>query len=135
MCWFLDAGNNATHRMLSVPAAEKRQGTKSREVGHWRGSECYGYLMPAPSSISVVDVALATWQLPKSVRMVANAVVMISVSSAIMKDASEVTPNTPAASAPRTSPALANCLCRQSFRSRAGNSSCFARSPTVAVER
>jgi hypothetical protein len=27
------------------PVAEKRQGTKSREVGHWRGNERYGDYM------------------------------------------------------------------------------------------
>ena len=31
------------------PASKKRQGTKSREVGHWLGSERYGDLMLAPS--------------------------------------------------------------------------------------
>ena len=29
---------------LRRPASEKRQGTKSREVGHRRSSECYGNL-------------------------------------------------------------------------------------------
>ena len=29
---------------LRRPASEKRQGTKSREVGHRRSSECYGDL-------------------------------------------------------------------------------------------
>jgi hypothetical protein len=33
------------------PASKKRQGTKSREVGHWRGSERYGDLIAAPSSV------------------------------------------------------------------------------------
>jgi hypothetical protein len=32
------------------PASKKRQGTKSREVGHRRGSGRYGDLMAAPSS-------------------------------------------------------------------------------------
>ena len=32
------------------PASEKRQGTKSREVGHRRGNRRYGDLMPAQSS-------------------------------------------------------------------------------------
>jgi len=31
----LDAGNNETLRTLSGPASKKRQGTKSREIGHW----------------------------------------------------------------------------------------------------
>jgi hypothetical protein len=71
LCWFLDAGNNETVRTLSSPASKKRQGTKSREVGHWLAanprkvqdmrdlmfgefakyqvcSECYGDLMLAP---------------------------------------------------------------------------------------
>ena len=36
MCWFLDAGmhEEAIHA-LRRPAPEKRQGTKSREIGHW----------------------------------------------------------------------------------------------------
>ena len=42
---------------LRRPAAEKRQGTKSREVEYRRGHGRYGDLMPAPSS--VVDVMLA----------------------------------------------------------------------------
>ena len=33
---------------LGQPASEKRQGTKSREVGHWRCSGRYGDLMAAP---------------------------------------------------------------------------------------
>jgi hypothetical protein len=41
---------------LGRPAAEKRQGTKSREVEHRRGSGRYGDLMPTP--ISGVDVML-----------------------------------------------------------------------------
>jgi hypothetical protein len=32
--WFLDAGNDETLGRLSWPASKKRQGTKSREVGH-----------------------------------------------------------------------------------------------------
>ncbi len=36
---------------LRRPASEKRQGTKSREVGHWLGSERYGDLMLAPISM------------------------------------------------------------------------------------
>ena len=35
---------------LRRPAAEKRQGTKSREVGHRRGSGRYGDYKAAPSS-------------------------------------------------------------------------------------
>src|SRR5262245_4096272 len=61
MCWFLDAGNNETLRTLSEPASKKRQGTKSREVGHRPRSECYGDLMPAPTSM--IDVALAEFGL------------------------------------------------------------------------
>ena len=40
-----------TLRMLSQPASKKRQGTKSREVGHGLGSKRYGNLMSAPSSM------------------------------------------------------------------------------------
>jgi hypothetical protein len=43
--------------MLSGPASKKRQGTKSREVGLWLGSERYGDLMPAPTSM--VDATVA----------------------------------------------------------------------------
>ena len=42
VCRFLDAGNSPTLRTLSGPASKKRQGTKSREVGHRLGSERYG---------------------------------------------------------------------------------------------
>jgi hypothetical protein len=42
LCRFLDAGNSETLRTLSGPASKKRQGTKSREVGHRLGSERYG---------------------------------------------------------------------------------------------
>ena len=45
LCWFLDAGNDETLGRLSWPASKKRQGTKSREVGHWLGSERYGDYM------------------------------------------------------------------------------------------
>jgi hypothetical protein len=40
--WFLDAGNNETVRTLSSPASKKRQGTKSREVGHWLAANAMG---------------------------------------------------------------------------------------------
>jgi hypothetical protein len=43
--------------MLSGPASKERQGTKSREVGLWLGSERYGDLMPAPTSM--VDATVA----------------------------------------------------------------------------
>ena len=49
MCRFLDAGNNEALRTLSRPASKKRQGTKSREVGHRLGSGRYGDLMSAPT--------------------------------------------------------------------------------------
>jgi hypothetical protein len=48
-------------RALSRPASKKRQGTKSRGVGHWPGSECYGDLMLAP--ISMIDVMPAGFDL------------------------------------------------------------------------
>ena len=44
-------------RTLRRPASKKRQGTKSREVGHRLGSGRYGDLMAAPSSM--VDVTPA----------------------------------------------------------------------------
>ena len=40
----LDAGNDKTLCRLNWPASKKRQGTKSREVGHRRSSECYEVL-------------------------------------------------------------------------------------------
>ena len=45
MLWFLDAGDDETIGTLSWPASKKRQGTKSREVGHRLGSGRYGDLM------------------------------------------------------------------------------------------
>src|SRR6516165_8210255 len=44
MLWFLDAGDDETIGTLSWPASKKRQGTKSREVGHRLGSGHYGDL-------------------------------------------------------------------------------------------
>ena len=41
---FLDAGGTEAFRMRSRPASKKRRGTKSREVGHRRSSECYEVL-------------------------------------------------------------------------------------------
>jgi hypothetical protein len=61
LCRFLDAGNSETLRTLSGPASKKRQGTKSREVGHRLGSERYGDLMPAPTSM--VDATLVGCEL------------------------------------------------------------------------
>jgi hypothetical protein len=49
LCRFLDAGNNEAVGTLSCQASKKRQGTKSREVGHRLGSERYGDLMSVPS--------------------------------------------------------------------------------------
>ncbi len=48
---------------LRQPAAEKRHGTKSREVGHRRGSGRYGDLMPAPSSMVDVMPTGCGWQI------------------------------------------------------------------------
>ena len=45
MCRFLDAGNDETLLALRRPASKKRQGTKSREVGHRLSSGRYGDLM------------------------------------------------------------------------------------------
>src|SRR6516162_6413827 len=50
VCWFLDAGNDETVRALNWPASKKRQGTKSRAVGHWLAAS-YVDLMLAPISI------------------------------------------------------------------------------------
>ena len=44
MCRFSDAGNDETLDALGRPASEKRQGTKSRWVGHRRCSGLYGEL-------------------------------------------------------------------------------------------
>ena len=51
-------------RALRRPATEKRQGTKSREVGHRLSSERYGDLMPAPlSMVSATDrYCFERWQ-------------------------------------------------------------------------
>ena len=46
--------HNDPFHALWRPASKKRQGTKSREAGHRRGSGRYGDLMAAPNS--VVDV-------------------------------------------------------------------------------
>jgi len=46
----LDAGNDETVRALNWPASKKRQGTKSRAVGHWLAAS-YVDLMLAPISI------------------------------------------------------------------------------------
>jgi len=48
MLWFLDAGNDETLHTLNWPASKKRQGTKSREVGHRPSSGRYADLMSAP---------------------------------------------------------------------------------------
>jgi hypothetical protein len=49
LCRFLDAGNDEASGGVSRPASKKRQGTKSREVGHWRSNGRYGDLMVAPN--------------------------------------------------------------------------------------
>ena len=41
---FLDAGDTESFRMRSRPASKKRRGTKSREGGRRRSSECYPLL-------------------------------------------------------------------------------------------
>src|SRR5450631_2872597 len=48
VCRFLDAGMTTPSQALWRPASKKRQGTKSREVWHWRCSGRYGDLMAAP---------------------------------------------------------------------------------------
>jgi hypothetical protein len=50
MCRFLDAGKYGTAHAQAT-GVKKRQGTKSREVGHGLGSKRYGDLMSAPSSM------------------------------------------------------------------------------------
>ena len=57
LCRFLDAGNNEALRTLSCQASKKRQGTKSREVGPRLGSERYGDLMSAPTSMAGATLA------------------------------------------------------------------------------
>jgi hypothetical protein len=47
MCRFSDAGNDGLFHALMRPASEKRQGTKSRWVGHGRCSGRYGDLTTA----------------------------------------------------------------------------------------
>ena len=49
MCRFLDAGNDERLLVLGRPASKKRQGTKSREVGHRLSSERYGDLILTPA--------------------------------------------------------------------------------------
>jgi len=44
-------------RALMRPATEKRQGTKSREVGQWRCGGRYGDLMSAPASMAGATLA------------------------------------------------------------------------------
>jgi hypothetical protein len=44
MCRFSDAGNDEARYKLGRPASEKRQDTKSREVGHRRCRGLYGDL-------------------------------------------------------------------------------------------
>jgi hypothetical protein len=51
MCRFSDAGMTTASTRLWRPASKKRQGTKSREVAHWRCNGRYGDLMAAPISI------------------------------------------------------------------------------------
>ena len=48
LCRFLGRRHDVTLHALMRPASEKRQGTKSREVGQRRCSERYGDLMLAP---------------------------------------------------------------------------------------
>src|SRR6267378_7854700 len=43
--------HNDPFHALWRPASKKRQGTKSREAGHRRGSGRYGDLMAAPNSV------------------------------------------------------------------------------------
>src|SRR5262249_23734034 len=49
VCRFLDAGNGEWLLALGPPASKKRQGTKSREVGHRLSSEHYGDLILTPA--------------------------------------------------------------------------------------
>ena len=51
LLWFLDAGDDETIGTLSWPASKKRQGTKSREVGHRLSSGRYEDCMSAPLSM------------------------------------------------------------------------------------
>src|ERR1700745_4496460 len=58
---FSAAGRNNLTTGCDDRRLKKRQGTKSREVGQWPRSECYGDLMPAPSSM--IGVTLAGFEL------------------------------------------------------------------------
>jgi hypothetical protein len=46
------ARQRQSHHALRRPAAEKRQGTKSREVGHWLAASPMGILISAPTSFA-----------------------------------------------------------------------------------
>jgi hypothetical protein len=63
MCWFLDAGNDETLRRLNWPASKKRQGTKSREVGHRLSSGRYrSDFVPWPiASVGAVQRYVWSW--------------------------------------------------------------------------
>jgi hypothetical protein len=53
MCRFLGRRRDETHHALVRPASEKRQGTKSREVGKRRCSELRDLAAPCDPKISV----------------------------------------------------------------------------------
>jgi hypothetical protein len=61
VCRFLDAGNDERPLALGRPASKKRQGTKSRKVGHWLSSERYGDLILAPAVTWARCWQKATW--------------------------------------------------------------------------
>ncbi len=58
MCRFSDAGNGEAGHTLGRPASEKRQGTKSREVGHRRCRGLYGDLAAASGFRAPATIAL-----------------------------------------------------------------------------
>jgi hypothetical protein len=53
LCRFLGRRRDETHHALVRPASEKRQGTKSREVGQRRCSELRDLAAPCDPKISV----------------------------------------------------------------------------------
>ena len=66
LCRFLDAGNKEASQ-AQLTGVQKRQGTKSREVWHRLGSECYGDLMLASISMMKARVTGRLFPLQRKV--------------------------------------------------------------------
>ena len=65
LCWFLGRRDDGVNPGLGPAASEKRQGTKSREVGHVRCGEPYGDLSQAlPLS---VPLAVGQWRVQEPI--------------------------------------------------------------------